>query len=71
MKGLQLTTEQATFLARFTGRGWLHAAREDAVEREAVDFGLRKRWLRREGSEVHFTQRGRVGLSMIVQEPRA
>lgn len=64
MRGLQLSTDHQTFLARFIGRGWLHADRDEPIEREAVDLALRKRWLRREGSEVHFTPRGRVGLTM-------
>ena len=50
------------FLSRFTGRGWLHGTRDDADEQAAVDLGLRKRWLRRELSEVHFTPKGRQAL---------
>ena len=50
------------FLSRFVDRGWLHGTRDDAREQEAVDYGLRKRWLRRELSEVHFTPAGRAAL---------
>lgn len=52
-----------SFLARFAGRGWLHGTRDDPAEQAAVDLGLRKRWLRRELSEVHFTPKGRQALS--------
>lgn len=55
-------TDHAKFLNRFVGRGWLSAVRADAFEQEAVDLGLRKRWLRRELSEVHFTPKGRTAL---------
>jgi hypothetical protein len=55
--------QHARFLERFVGRGWLHGTRDDAVEQAAVDYGLRKRWLRRELSEVHFTPAGRRALS--------
>jgi len=51
-----------TFLNRFVGRGWLSGVRGDAFEQEAVDLGVRKRWLRRELSEVHFTPAGRAAL---------
>lgn len=47
------------FLARFVDRGWLHGTRDNAREQEAVDYGLRRGWLRRELGEVHFTVRGR------------
>jgi hypothetical protein len=59
MKPTQAHTD---FLARFVPRGWLHADREDAAEQEAVEIGLRKRWLRRELSEAHFTPAGRHAL---------
>ena len=58
----QLTDAQMGFLARFGGRGWLAATRDDPTEQEAVDAGLRKRWLRRELGEVHVTPKGRVAL---------
>jgi hypothetical protein len=57
-----LSNWQKSFLLRFINRGWLHARRESAEEQAAVDLGLRKRWLRRELSEVHFTPRGRTAL---------
>lgn len=47
------------FLTRFVSRGWLHAVRDDRYEQEAVDYGLRAGWLRKEGNEAHFTPRGR------------
>lgn len=50
------------FLARFVGRGWLAAKRENPDEQAAVDMALRKRWVRRELSEVHFTPAGRRAL---------
>lgn len=53
----------ARFLSRFVGRGWLHATRDDPSEQRAVDLGLRKRWLRRELSEVHFTPKGRIAIA--------
>ena len=57
-----VSDRQRAFLVRFVGRGWLHATRENAEEQAAVDLGLRKRWLRREGSEVQFTSKGRIAL---------
>lgn len=51
------------FLRRFVARGWLHGTRDDKMEQAAVDFGLFRRWLRREMSEVHFTPRGRTALN--------
>lgn len=57
-----VSDQQRAFLVRFVGRGWLHGTRESAAEQAAVDVGLRKRWLRREGSEVQFTQKGRMAL---------
>lgn len=60
---LVLSEAQRAFLARFIGRGWLHGRRDDTIEQEAVDIGLRKRYLRRELSEVHFTPAGRTALS--------
>lgn len=56
----RLTEAQTAFLARFIPRGWLHAIRDDADEQAAVDAALRKRYLRRELSEAHFTPRGRA-----------
>ncbi|MGY3581930.1 hypothetical protein ACVIGB_001147 [Bradyrhizobium sp. USDA 4341] len=53
---------QKSFLLRFVNRGWLHGTRESVEEQAAVDLGLRKGWLRRELSEVHFTPRGRIAL---------
>lgn len=61
-KPLTITQEQSTFLARFAGRGWIHAVRDDASEQLAVDLGLRKHWLRREGNEAHFTPKGHAAL---------
>lgn len=57
------------FLARFVGRGWLHAARDDADEKEAVAHGLREGWLRMEMSEAHFTPAGRAALSKATDNP--
>lgn len=48
-----------SFLARFLGRGWLHALRDSEGEQAAVDMGIRKGWLRREMNEAHFTPEGR------------
>lgn len=62
-KRLTLTAPQTRFLLRFVARGWLHGTREDPNEQAAVDIALRKRWLRRELSEVHFTPAGRAGLA--------
>lgn len=59
---LVITDQQKAFLQRFLGRGWLHGTRDSAEEQAAVDVGLRKRWLRRELSEVHFTPKGRMQL---------
>lgn len=50
------------FLARFVARGWLHATRENDHEQQAVDSGLRRGWLKRIGSEVHFTKQGRKAI---------
>lgn len=57
--------EMRAFLARFIPRGWLHGTRDDKLEQEAVDLGLRRRWLRRELSEVHFTPKGRRALEAL------
>jgi hypothetical protein len=54
---------QMMFLRRFVPRGWLHGTRDDVNEQSAVDEGVRKRWLRRELSEVHFTPKGRRSLA--------
>lgn len=61
-KLIEINREQRDFLLRFVGRGWLHGTRDDAMEAAAVDLALRKRWLRRELSEVHFTPVGRAAL---------
>jgi hypothetical protein len=58
-----LTEAQRKFLNRFVARGWLSAIREDAFEQAAVDIALRKRYLRRQMSEAHFTPAGRSALS--------
>lgn len=55
-------TEARRFLARFVARGWLSANRECIEEQYAVDLGLRRRWLRTEMSEAHFTPAGRRAL---------
>jgi hypothetical protein len=63
MKLTEAQIRQArVFLCRFVKRGWLHGTRDDTAEQTAVDLGLRKRWLRRELSEVHFTPAGRAAL---------
>lgn len=63
MAKLTLTTQEVQFLSRFVARGWLHGTRDDATEQGAVDKAVRKRWLRRELSEVHFTPSGRAALA--------
>lgn len=60
---LVLSEQQKAFLARFVGRGWLHGIRENAEEQVAVDLALRKRWLKREMREMHFTPKGRTALA--------
>lgn len=67
---MKATQAHTNFLSRFVSRGWLHADREDAAEREAVEIGLRKRWLRRELSEAHFTPAGRAALEQGSQAYR-
>lgn len=62
-KATQLSDHHLTFLRRFVDRGWIHGDRADPREKEAVQMALRKRWLRRELSEVHFTRIGREALS--------
>lgn len=63
MKLTEAQIKQArAFLYRFVERGWLHGLRDNIAEQNAVDLGLRKRWLRRELSEVHFTSAGRHAL---------
>lgn len=57
-----LTDDQRSFLRRFIGRGWLSAIRDDPWEQETVDLALRKRWMRREYNEAHFTPKGREHL---------
>lgn len=57
-----MTQAQVNFLNRFVDRGWLHGTRDKPEEQAAVDAALRKRWLRREMSEVHFTPAGRRAL---------
>ena len=59
---MEETYRHSLFLRRFIIRGWLHGTREDAAEQAAVDFGLKRRWLRQEGSEVHFTPKGRTAI---------
>lgn len=59
----KLTETQRAFLSRFVIRGWLHATRDDDMEQQAVDMALRKRYLRRELSEAHFTPAGRIALA--------
>lgn len=59
----KLTEAHTAFLIRFVPRGWIHATRDDAVEQEAIDIALRKRYLRRELFEVHFTPAGRTALA--------
>jgi hypothetical protein len=51
-----------TFLQRHVARGYIHATREDPFEQLAVDYALRRGWLRLEQSEGHFTPEGRVAL---------
>lgn len=65
MSETKLTAEADArqFLSRFVARGWLSATRAMTNEQYAVDLGLRKRWLRKELSEVHFTPAGRAALS--------
>ena len=60
---LRLTDSQFVFLSRFVSRGWLHAVRDDPMEQAAIHIGLRKRWLRRELNEAHFTVKGRRALA--------
>lgn len=55
-------TRAREFLNRFVNRGWLSAQRDCEDEQAAVDLGLRKRWLRKELSEAHFTPAGRLAL---------
>lgn len=59
--------KHTAFLGRFISRGWLHGAREDQDEQDAVNIGLRKRWLRREMSEVHFTPKGRAAIAKALE----
>lgn len=59
---VDLTDAACAFLGRFVGRGWIHAIRDDELEQAAVDLGLRRAWLRREGDEAHFTAAGRQHL---------
>lgn len=59
----KLTELEMAFLSRFVARGWLHGTRQDEAEQSAIDKALRKRWLRKELSEVHFTPAGRAALS--------
>lgn len=60
---MRLTGAQTTFLGRFVVRGWIHAIRDDPDEQVAIDIALRKRYLRRELSEAHFTPKGRLALT--------
>jgi len=59
----KLTEAEARFLRRFVDRGWLHGTRDDEIEASAVAKGVRRRYLRRELSEVHFTPTGRLALA--------
>ena len=61
--GSDLTQAESAFLSRFTGRGWLHGARDDVLEAGAVRKALRLKYLRKELTEVHFTPRGRAALA--------
>ena len=61
-KPLGMTQAQKDELARFVGRGWMHAEPDDELRAEAIKIGLRKRWLRRELNEVSFTAKGRAVL---------
>lgn len=61
-KPLDMTPEQMNELSRFVARGWMHAEPDDPVRRDAIEIGLRKRWLRRELNEVSFTPKGRAAL---------
>lgn len=56
------TQRHIDWLCRFVARGWIHATRDDAFEQEAIDIGLRRRWLRRELGEAHFTPRALLAL---------
>lgn len=58
-----MTEQQKKFLARFIVRGWIYAIRDAADEQAAVDAAFRKRWLRREMNEGHFTPAGRRALA--------
>lgn len=60
---MRLTEAQTAFLSRFVTRGWIHATRDDPDEQVAIDIALRKRYLRRELSEAHFTPAGRLALT--------
>jgi len=62
-RAIPISVLQRDFLRRFVDRGWLHADRSDFAERQAVEIGLRKRWLRREMREAHFTPKGRTALA--------
>jgi len=55
---IKISEEQIAFLARFARRGWMAYPRLDPEEQIAVDLAIRKRWLRRELSEVQFTRFG-------------
>lgn len=57
------------FLSRFVKRGWLSADRPDASEQRAIEYGLRRGWLRRELSEAHFTPVGREALQGRIPSP--
>lgn len=59
----EMVEAATSFLARFVGRGWLHAHRDDVLERAAVDYGLNMGWLRRELNEAHFTPLGRAAIA--------
>lgn len=61
-KPLEMTQQQKDELSRFVVRGWMHAEPDDELRREAIEIGLRKRWLRRELDEITFTSKGRIAL---------
>jgi hypothetical protein len=65
MAAAKMTEAHLEFLSRFVARGWLHATRNDKSEQDAVDAGLRKRYLRRELGEAHFTPSGQAALTPL------
>lgn len=53
-----MTDADKAFLARFAPRGWMAADREDADEEAICKRGKYAGYLRRTGSEYHFTPAG-------------